>query len=117
MSHYGSKFSAKFYLCYAYAAFKFNIVAATLNFKISNLPFKEPSSAGVSVGGRMQEIASGAVLSQVSVHIKSYQTTSKPQTHAISNFAIEPHRTAPKLARLTNVVRLSLSKILKFHLG
>ena len=47
----------------------------------------------------MQEIASGAVLSQTSVRIKLYRAALKPKTHAISNFAIKPHRTAAKLAR------------------
>ena len=88
MSYYSFKFSAKFYLCYAYAAFKFNIVAATLNFKISNSPFKEPSSAEVRAGGCMQEIVSGAVLSQASVRIGSRQS---PKTHTIADFAIEPY--------------------------
>ncbi len=53
----------------------------------------------------MQEIASGAVLSRAFVRIKSYRAALSLKTHAISNFAIEPYRTAAKLARLTNVAR------------
>jgi len=65
----------------------------------------------VSVSGRKQETASGAVLSRASARIKSYRAALSLKTHTIADFAIEPYASPRPNSRGENLnLRYNLAK-------